>query len=170
MRVEKKYIVEEIKSKVDQVPFIIVTDYTGLKVAQFNDLRSRLRAGGSEVRVVKNTFLARILKEAGLPDLESALKGQTAIVFGDQDISAAAKLLKNFAAEFKLPSVKAGILDKVVLAPKDIMALADLPSRDVLRAKLLGLLQAPAGQLVRILNTPASQLAQVLKAHAEKGE
>ncbi len=168
MRAEKKFITEEIKSQVDSSPFLIVTDYTGLKVAQFNDLRSRLRTAGSQVRVVKNTFLARVLKDAGLPELDGALKGQTAIVFGDKDISAAAKLLKNFAAEFKLPSIKAGILDRSVLDAKQVLALADLPSREVLLGKILGLLQAPAGQLVRILNTPASQLAQVLKANSEK--
>jgi large subunit ribosomal protein L10 len=164
MRVEKKFIVDEIKSQDANVPYLIVTDYTGLKVAQFNDLRTRLRGAGAEVRVVKNTFLSRVLKEAGLPELE------TAIVFGDKDISAAAKLLKNFAAEFKLPSIKAGILDKAVLDTKQVLALADLPSREVLLGKILGLLQAPAGQLVRLINTPASQLAQVLKAHSEKGE
>ena len=170
MRAEKKFITDEIKSQVDGAPFLIVTDYTGLKVAQFNDLRSRLRTAGSQVRVVKNTFLARVLKDAGLPELDGALKGQTAIVFGDKDISAAAKLLKNFAAEFKLPSIKAGILDRSVLDSKQVLALADLPSREVLLGKILGLLQAPAGQLVRILNTPASQLAQVLKANSEKAQ
>jgi len=170
MRAEKKFITDEIKSQVDSSPYLIVTDYTGLKVAQFNDLRSRLRTAGSQVRVVKNTFLARVLKDAGLPELDGALKGQTAIVFGDKDISAAAKLLKNFAAEFKLPSIKAGILDRSVLDSKQVLALADLPSREVLLGKILGLLQAPAGQLVRILNTPASQLAQVLKANAEKAQ
>jgi len=170
MRAEKKFITDEIKSQVDSSPYLIVTDYTGLKVAQFNDLRSRLRTAGSQVRVVKNTFLARVLKDAGLPELDGALKGQTAIVFGDKDISAAAKLLKNFAAEFKLPSIKAGILDRSVLDSKQVLALADLPSREVLLGKILGLLQAPAGQLVRILNTPASQLAQVLKANSEKAQ
>jgi len=159
MRAEKKFITDEIKSQVDSSPYLIV-----------NDLRSRLRTAGSQVRVVKNTFLARVLKDAGLPELDGALKGQTAIVFGDKDISAAAKLLKNFAAEFKLPSIKAGILDRSVLDSKQVLALADLPSREVLLGKILGLLQAPAGQLVRILNTPASQLAQVLKANAEKAQ
>jgi large subunit ribosomal protein L10 len=170
MRVEKKYITDEIKSQVDSSPFLIVTDYTGLKVAQFNELRSRLRGAGAQMRVVKNTFLARVLKDAGLPEVDGALKGQTAIVFGDKDISAAAKLLKNFAAEFKLPAIKAGILDSTALNAKEVLALADLPSREVLLGKILGLLQAPAGQLVRILNTPAAQLAQVLKANSEKAQ
>jgi len=169
MRAEKKIIVDEIKTRVGGSPYLIVTDYTGLKVAQFSDLRKRLRDVGSEVRVVKNTFLARVLKDAGLPEIDASLKGQTAIVFGDKDVAAAAKLLKNFTAEFKLPTIRIGILDKAVLSQGQVMALADLPSREVLLAKLLGLLQTPASQLVRILNTPAGQLAQVIKANSEKG-
>ena len=89
---------------------------------------------------------------------------------GESDVSAAAKVLKNFAAEFQKPKIKVGILDKSVLEPADIMALADLPSKEVLQAKLLGLLLAPASTLVRLINTPASQVAQVLKAYSDKGE
>ncbi len=170
MRIEKKFVVDEIKAKADASSYLIVTDYTGLKVAQFSDLRKRLRDAGSEVRVVKNTFLARVLKEAGLPELESALKGQTAVVFGNKDVAAAAKLLKNFKAEFKLPTIKAGILDRAVLDQSQILALADLPSREVLLSQLLALIQTPATQLARILNTPAGQIAQVIKANSEKGE
>ncbi|MDE1170595.1 MAG: 50S ribosomal protein L10 [Verrucomicrobium sp.] len=168
MRTEKQFIVDELKTKVDATPYLIVTDYTGLKVSQFSDLRGRLRQAGAECRVVKNTFLTRVLKDAGVTGLEGALKGQTAIVFGDGDVAGAAKLIKNFSAEFKLPAIKAGILDRNVLDAKQILALADLPSREVLLAQLLALLQTPATQLARVLNTPAQQLAQVLKAHADK--
>ena len=104
------------------------------------------------------------------PDLESYLHGQSAVVMGDTDVSAAAKVLKNFTAEFQKPKLKVGILDKAVLDVPSIMALADLPSKEVLQAKLLGLLMAPASTLVRLINTPASQVAQVLKAYSEKGE
>ena len=83
------------------------------------------------------------------------------------DVSAAAKVLKNFSAEFKKPILKIGILDKAVVSVDQINALADLPSKDVLQAKLLGLLLAPASTLVRLINTPATQIAQVLKAHSE---
>ncbi len=79
-------------------------------------------------------------------------------------------MLKGFTAEFKKPVLKIGILDKAVMNVDQIMALADLPSKGVLQAKLLGLLLAPASTLVRLINTPASQVAQVLKAHSEKEE
>jgi large subunit ribosomal protein L10 len=120
--------------------------------------------------VVKNTLLRRALQGSNLPDIETYLHGQSAVVLGESDVSAAAKVLKNFSAEFQKPKIKIGILDKAVLNVEDIMALADLPSKDVLQSKLLGLLLAPASTLVRLINTPASQVAQVLKAYSEKGE
>ena len=170
MRPEKNLIISEIKSRVDKTPYVLITDYTGMQVPQFNELRNRLSGAKAELRVVKNTLLRRALKDSDLPDLESYLHGQSAVVLGDSDVSAAAKIIKNFAAEFKKPKLKVGILDKAVLDVDQLMALADLPSKDVLQAKLLGLLLAPASTLVRLINTPASQVAQVLKAYSEKGE
>jgi large subunit ribosomal protein L10 len=170
MRPEKNLIINEIKSRVDRTPYVLLTDYTGMQVPQFNELRNRLSGANAELRVIKNTLLRRALKDSNLPDLESYLHGQSAVIMGDADVSAAAKVLKNFTAEFQKPKLKVGILDKAVLEVADIMALADLPSKDVLQAKLLGLLLAPASTLVRLINTPASQVAQVLKAYADKGE
>jgi large subunit ribosomal protein L10 len=89
------------------------------------------------------------------------------MVTGETDICAAAKILKSFAAEFQKPSIRAGVLDNSPLTAKQVADLADLPSKDVLRAKLLGLLQTPASQFVRILNEPAASLARVLKAKGD---
>ena len=169
MRPEKNFIIDEIKARVDKTPYVLLTDYTGMQVPQFNELRNRLSGAKAELRVVKNTLLRRALKDSNLPDLESYLHGQSAVVMGESDVSAAAKVLKNFAAEFQKPKIKVGILDKAVLDPAQIMALADLPSKEVLQAKLLGLLLAPASTLVRLINTPASQVAQVLKAYSRQG-
>jgi large subunit ribosomal protein L10 len=141
-----------------------------MQVPQFNELRSRLSGVKAELRVVKNTLLRRALQDSNLPDLESYLHGQSAVVIGEADVSAAAKVLKNFTAEFKKPVLKVGILDRAVLSESEIVALADLPSKEVLQAKLLGLLLAPASTLVRLINTPASQIAQVLQAYSDKGE
>jgi large subunit ribosomal protein L10 len=168
MRPEKNFIIDEIKSRVDKTPYVLLTDYTGMQVPQFNELRNRLSGAKAELRVIKNTLLRRALKDSNLPDLESYLHGQSAVVMGESDVSAAAKVLKNFAAEFQKPKIKVGILDKAVLDTAQIMALADLPSKEVLQAKLLGLLLAPASTLVRLINTPASQIAQVIKAHSDK--
>jgi large subunit ribosomal protein L10 len=102
--------------------------------------------------------------------LNGSLTGQMAVVTGQKDISAAAKALKNFAAEFDKLKLKFGYLDNQRLEEASIKALADLPSLDVLRAKLLGLFNAPATKLVTLINTPAVQLAQVIKAKSEKAE
>ena len=170
MRPEKNLIINEIKARVDRTPYVLLTDYTGMQVPQFNELRNRLQGASAELRVVKNTLLRRALKDSNLPDLESYLAGQSAVIMGEQDVSAVAKVLKNFAAEFQKPKIKVGILDRAVIDVAQIMALADLPSKEVLQAQLLGLLIAPASTLVRLVNTPASQVAQVLKAASEKGE
>lgn len=167
MRPEKITIVEDLQAKLNASPFVLVTDYTGLRVDQFSILRNRLAAISSECKVVKNTFLRRALSEAGLPDISTELKGQTAIVIGEKDVAAAAKVLKAFVAEFKKPEIKLGIVGNAIVSTDELNAIADLPSREVLLAQLLGVLQAPASTLVRLLNEPASSLARVLKAKAE---
>src|SRR3954468_24806987 len=167
MHPAKETIVQDLQSKLNASPFLFVADYTGLKVAQFAELRNRLHTTGARCHVVKNTFLRRAAKEAGLPEL-AELKGQTAIIVGDKDVAAAAKVLKSFTAEFKKPEVKAGVVDNIVVTTDQIKAIADLPSREVLLATLLGVLNAPASKLVRVLNEPASSLARLLKAKAEK--
>jgi large subunit ribosomal protein L10 len=168
MHPAKETIVQDLQAKLNASPFLFVADYTGLKVSQFAELRTRLWNAGARCHVVKNTFLRRAAKEAGLPDL-GELKGQSAIVVGEKDVAAAAKVLKNFTAEFKKPEVKTGVVDRLVVSGDQIKAIADLPSREVLLATLLGVLNAPASQLVRVLNEPASALARVLQAKADKG-
>ena len=166
MRPEKANIVEDLAGKLQAAPFIFVADYTGLKVSQFAELRNRLFNVGAKCHVVKNTFLRRAVIDAGLPELTS-LGGQTAIIFGDKDVAAAAKVLKTYATEFKKPTVKTGIVDRLLVSPEEIQTIADLPSREVLLATLLGVLNAPASKLVRVLNEPGASLARVLKAHAD---
>ncbi len=167
MHPAKESIVEDLQTKLNASPFLFVADYTGLKVSQFAELRTRLWNVGARCHVVKNTFLRRAAKSAGLPELDG-LKGQTAIVIGDKDVAAAAKVLKNFTAEFKKPEMKTGVIDRLVVSTEQIKAIADLPSRDVLLATLLATLNAPASQLVRVLNEPASSLARLLQAKADK--
>ncbi|HKP02110.1 MAG TPA: 50S ribosomal protein L10 [Chthoniobacterales bacterium] len=170
MRPEKASIVSDLSEKLTRSPFLLVTDYQRMKVDQFGELRNRLAPAGAEVRVVKNSFLKRAMADSGMPDVADKLTGQTAIVMGEKDVAPVAKILKMFAAEFKIAALKIGVVDKEVLSTSDVEALAELPSREVLLAKLLGLLLAPATQLVRVLNEPASAFARLLKAKADKGE
>ncbi len=168
MRPEKANIVEDIAGRLNSSPFLFITDYTGLKVDQFAELRTRLGGVGAKVQVVRNTFLRRAVVDAGLPELKD-LRGQTAVITGEKDVAAAAKVLKSFAAEFKKPVVKAGIVDRLAVSSEQIQTIADLPSREILLSQLLGLLNQPGTSLVRVLNEPASALARVLKAKADKG-
>lgn len=169
MRAEKKNISAEYIARLNNSPFFIVVDYQGLKVGPITELRKRLHKAGAEMHVVKNTIFRVAAKEAGLADLTGTLSGMLAVVTGRQDVSSAAKIIKTFAAEFEKPKIKFGYLSNQRLEQADIVTLADLPSIEVLRSKLLGLLNTPATNLVRLLNTPATQLARVIKAKAEKG-
>jgi large subunit ribosomal protein L10 len=168
MRPEKPTIVEDVKLRLNNSPFLIIVEYGGMNVNHFAELRTRLGASGASLTVVKNTFLRRSIKEAGLPELDAHLTGQTAFAVGEKDICAAAKILKTFAAEFQKPKVRAAILDNSVLEADQVLALADLPSKEVLQSQLLALLLTPATQLVRTLNEPGASLARVLAAIAEK--
>ena len=168
MRPEKANIVSDLSEKLNRSPFLLVTDYQRMKVDHFGELRNRLAPTGAEVHVVKNSFLKRAMTASGLPDVAEQLSGQTAIVTGDKDVAPVAKVLKTFAAEFKIAAVKIGVVDKSVLSTAEVESLADLPSREVLLAQFLGLLSAPATKLVRILNEPAASLARLLNAKAGK--
>ena len=170
MRPEKASIVSDLSEKLNRSPFLLVTDYKQMKVDQFGELRNRLAPAGAEVRVVKNSFLKRAMADSGMPDVANKLTGQTAIVMGEKDVAPVAKILKTFAAEFKIAALKIGVVNKSVMSTSDVEALAELPSREILLAQLLGLLQTPATRLVRILNEPAAAFARLLKAKGDKGE
>lgn len=169
MRAEKQILTKEYLARLNASPFFIVVGYQGLKVEHFTEFRKRLQKAGSEVHVVKNSIFAIAAKESGISDLSGAMAGQIAVITGQKDISTAAKVAKNFAAEFDKLKIKFGYLENKHLAEGDLIALADLPSLDVLRGQLLGVLNAPATKLVVLLSTPGSQLARVIKAKADKG-
>lgn len=169
MNAEKTTLIEHLLEKVNASPFLFVVDYTGLTVDKFEALRKLLRGAGAEMHVFKNTLVKKAAERAGYPsELGAVLTGQSAVVTGEKDVCAAAKVMKNFADEFKKPQLKAGVLDGKYLDASGINALADLPSREVLLGQLLGVLQAPASTLVRLLNEPASSLARVLQAKSEQ--
>jgi len=164
MNPDKKYILDEIKERVDESPFVLVVDYTGVTVPEFDELRGRLSEAGAECHVAKNTFMKRVLSDAGLPDLGESLVGQTAFITGESDVCGAAKAVANFSKEFEKPEIKAGILDGSVLDAAQVKALANLPSREVMLGMLLSTINAPATKLLRTLNEPAGSLARVIKA------
>lgn len=170
MKEEKQAYIGEITDRINGAEFLMIADYGGLDVSGFMELRRRLGENNSELQVVKNTFIKRAVSEAGLPEgLAESLSGQTALVTGDSDVCATAKTLKGFQKEFKKVEVKMGVVDGRLLEAAEISTLADLPSREVLLAQLLGVLNAPATKLARVLSEPGSSLARVLQAKADQG-
>jgi len=170
MRAEKQYISNEYLARLNASPYFIVVDYRGLKVGPITELRKRLSKAGAEMHVVKNSIFKIAVKEAGLADLGATLTGQLAVVTGQKDVSAAAKVVKTFGAEFDKPKIRFGYLKNQRLETADIVALADLPSIEVLRSKLLGVIMAPATKLAATIATPGTQIARVLAAKVAKGE
>lgn len=168
MRAEKQIISSEYVARLNSSPFFIVVDYTGLKVGPMTELRKRLHKAGAEIHVVKNTIFRIAAKEAGVADLGGSLAGQIAVVTGQRDVSAAAKVLKTFSSEFEKPKTRFGFLNNQRMEPTTITELAELPPLEILRGKFLGLLNTPATRLVALLNTPGSQLARVLQAKVDK--
>jgi len=168
MRPEKASIVSELSENLKRSPFVLVTDYRGMRVANFSELRCRLAPAGAEMHVIKNNFLKRAMADSGFPDLGDQFGGQTAVVTGQADVAPVAKIFKSFASEFKLALLKVGFVDRAVLSTAELETLAELPAREVLQAQLLGLLLSPATRLVRLLNEPAAGLARLLNAKAEK--
>ena len=168
MRPEKANIVSELSEALKRSTFVLVTDYRGMKVSSFSELRSRLTPTHAEVHVVKNSFLKLAMADSGFPEVADQLAGQTAVVTGEADVAPVAKIFKSFATEFKLAALKVGFVDRAVLSTAQLETLADLPSREILQAQLLGLLLSPATRLVRLFNEPASALARLLNAKTEK--
>jgi large subunit ribosomal protein L10 len=171
MRAEKTLISQEYVTRLNASPFFLVVEYTGLKVGPITELRKRLHKAGAEIHVVKNSLFKLAAKEAGVADFNGALGGQLAVVTGQKDVSAAAKVVKTFQKEFvEKPKIRFGYLNNQRLEAADILTIADLPSLEVIRAKLLGLINAPATRLAQMIQAPAASLARVLKAKAEKAE
>lgn len=170
MKALKKVVIDDILSSINDSPFLIVIDYAGMKVAQFQELRKRLAATGAKLQVAKNTFVKQAATSAEYPaELAGHLTGQTAIVTGATEVCASAKVLKTYGKEINKLAIRCGVLDGAFLEDTKVIALADLPSMDVLRAQLLGVFSSPAQKLVTVLNEPGSALARVLQAKADQG-
>jgi large subunit ribosomal protein L10 len=163
--------VELLTEKLKNARVAVLTDYRGLTVSQMQELRGKLRTGNVEYRVVKNTLARRAADAAGYSALESQLKGPVAIAFGNDDLSLPPRLINEFVRATRLKvEVVGGLVEGRVFNRDQVRQLADLPSREVLLAQLLGTLQSPVGQLVGIMQTPLQQLRGVLEAYKSKLE
>jgi len=164
----KEQIVSELSEKLAVAKATFLADYRGLNVEQVDKLRGELRGAGVEYRVVKNTLLRLAAKGTGSECLSDHLAGPTAIAIAGTDPVAPAKILSEFAKANKNFEVKVGALNGDLLNLAQIEALAELPSREVLLAKVLGSLNAPASNFVGVLAAIPRSLVTVLAAIQEK--
>jgi len=161
-------MLQELKGKMEASQLIILAEYKGLNVEAMTKLRRKLRGVGSEIKVAKNTITKLAAQEAGLEELNPYLEGPVAMTFGFDDPVAPAKAMNDFAKEHKLLSIKAGILEGRIVDPQAIKALADLPSREVLLAQVLGGMQTPMYGFAGALQGLIRNLVYVLDAVREK--
>jgi ribosomal protein L10 len=159
--------VEALREKLGAVKSAVLTEYRGLSVRQLSDLRKQLKATSAEYRVVKNRLARLAVKDSPLDPLATHLKGPTGLVLTKQDPVAVAKALQAFVRTNPALTIKVGLVEGKVLEPPELRALADLPSKEALRAQLVGALEGPMSQLVSLLTAPHGELVRVLEARSK---
>ena len=168
---KKRKAVESLQRVFAKCNIGILTDYRGLKTAELNDLRARLREAKVDYKVVKNSLAQIAAKEAGLEHLDGAFKDPVAVAFGYGEPTQTAKLLSDYIRTSKSTlGIKAGFLPDRILSAKDLETLARLPSREVLLARVIGGMQSPIYGLVNVLAGPIRGLAQVLQGRIQQLE
>jgi large subunit ribosomal protein L10 len=165
-RARKQKLVASLRQDLEEVVCLVVTHQSGLDVAEATQLRRQVRGVGARFRVTKNRLARRALAGTGFEGLSPLFTGPTAIAYS-RDPVAAAKAVVEFASRSPKLTIIGGGLAGRAMDPAGVKELASLPSLAELRARLIGLLVAPATRLAAILQTPAGQLARVLAAHAE---
>src|SRR3954453_12839589 len=169
-RQEKVAVVTEVREKLENADATFVTEYRGMTVGALAQLRRSPGQPGAEYKVYKNTLARFAARDAGVNGLEELLVGPTGITFVTGDVAAAAKALRDLSRTNPLLVLKGGSLGKAVLSAKDVEALADLPSRDVLLAQFAGALQAPLVKTAILLQALPRNLAYGLKALIDQRE
>jgi large subunit ribosomal protein L10 len=163
-RAEKVESVETIQGELQRASVAVLAEYRGLTAGQLNRLRKAVREANGRCRVAKNTLAKRAVAGSAYEKLVPMLRGPLALIIGFRDPVTIAKLAVKFSEDLPKLELKGALLDGQVLPVGEVKALATLPSREVLLAQLLGLLQAPATQLLRTLNEPAARLARLADA------
>jgi large subunit ribosomal protein L10 len=163
-RAEKTEVVETVQQDLERATVAILAEYRGLTAGELDRLRKAVRQADGRCRVSKNTLTRRAAAGSRYEKLASHLRGPSAVILGFKDPVAIAKLAVKLAEELPKLEIKCAVLDGNLLPVPEVKALATLPSREVVLAQLLGLLQAPATQLVRTLNEPAARLARLVDA------
>ena len=166
-RTEKAELIDTLHATFNEATTVIVTHQVGLTVVESSDLRGKMRANGAAYKVTKNRIAKLALKDTDYEGLSDTFTGPTAIGTSTDPVTAA-KVLVEFAKENNKLTIVGGAIGTQMLDKAGVEALAKLPSLDELRAKMVGLLQAPATKLARVSQAPASQLARVIQAKSEQ--
>lgn len=167
---KKKIVIQEILEKIEKSQSIVLVDYRGLNVEEVSELRNKYREAGVEYKVYKNNMMKFAFKEAGLENFNEFLKGPNAVAFSMEDAVSAAKVSNEFAKANDKLEIKAGIVDGDIIDVDGVKALASIPSREVLIAKVLGGLNAPITGFVNVLQGNMRGLVCALNQIAEQKE
>jgi len=166
-RAAKRELVDTLHTVFKDTGVVVVTHYAGMTVAQMTDYRRRIKEAGGSVKVAKNRLAKLAVKDTNAAGIADLFKGQTCIAYSKDPIAAARVAIK-YAKENDKLVVLGGAMGNTVLGPDGVKALAELPSLDELRAKLIGLLNAPATKIARTVKEPGAQLARVIQAKASQ--
>ncbi len=170
MRIERLQLGILISEIVKSNTFVFFLKYKGMKIDQFSMIRQNLHTVHAKCQVFKNTYIIHGLEQNNvtIPKNCDIFKGDTVIIYGTCDITSIAKIIKKFSNEVEPFSLKGCLFDNNILNSKQAESLAELPSKENLRSQLLGVIQAPMGNLVRTLNTKVASIVYVLKAYSDK--
>jgi large subunit ribosomal protein L10 len=160
-------MVDAYRAWLEESSGLVLTSYTGMSVRALEDLRRKVREAGGEFHVVKNRLMTLALRQAGMDVPEAALEGTTAIGFAGDDVQATLKAIVETARQAEALKVKAALLDGRLYEPRQVERLAELPPLPVMRAQLLGLIQAPATRVAGALAGSVRQVVNVVKAYSE---
>jgi large subunit ribosomal protein L10 len=164
---EKIDAVEDLKQRLDGVKTVVLTEYRGLTVQQIGELRKQLRAVSAQYKVVKNRLARIAVASSELEALTPQLRGPVALIVSKDDPVAVAKAVSTFARTNQALTIKGGFVDGQLMEPEGLKALAELPSKEALRAQLVGAITGPLTQLVGLLQAPQREIAYVLSEHGK---
>jgi large subunit ribosomal protein L10 len=167
---QKVRAVQLLSDQLSRAQMVIVTDYRGLKVADLQAFRGNLRPSGGEVHIAKNTLTRIAATNAGLPGFDALLEGPSALVFAFDDPVQTAKAVSDFVRTSRILTVKGGVMEGRQVSAADVEAIATLPSREELQAKLLGMLVSPMARTLGVLGGPSRSMVYLLNARAEQPE
>lgn len=168
LRAEKAKLVDELNAVFNASGVVVVTHYKGMTVPEVTDLRVKMRAAGASFRVTKNRLVKLALAETDYSGMADMFTGPTAIAYSEDPVSAP-KVVAEFAKKNDKLVIMGGGMGATILDTDAVKALADMPSMDELRAKIIALINTPASRLVGVLQAPGGQLARVMQAKADQG-